>query len=127
MPLYEYECRDHGVFADFDTVANYKNSHVCEKEGCGRLCHRVISRLQRPIIHENGGPRERARKIKEKGLVELGNESPETVARYFSDQRADVEAKEAAEFDNAARELMHELGSDVAEAIVKESVADGGE
>jgi len=122
MPLYEYECVIHGRFTEFAGLSDYQTPQPCPADGCSCRGTRVISRLQRPIIYENGGPRERARKIKEKGLVELGNESPETVQRDFSDQRAAVEAAEEADMDNAARELMHELGPDVAQAIVQESI-----
>lgn len=127
MPLYEYECVEHGRFTEFAGLSDYQLPQPCPKEGCGRRGTRVISRLQRPIVYADGGPRERARKIKEKGLVELGNERPETVARYFSEQRASAEAAEERELESAASELMNELGSDVVDAIVKESVPDADE
>lgn len=39
MPLYEYECPEHGIFDQFNTIANRKKANCPE---CNKSCRHVI-------------------------------------------------------------------------------------
>jgi putative FmdB family regulatory protein len=41
MPLYEYECRDHGIFENLGTIAQSRQPAACPT--CDALCSRIVS------------------------------------------------------------------------------------
>jgi putative FmdB family regulatory protein len=41
MPLYDYKCNNHGVFAELNTIANAEKPVKCPQ--CGALCARVLT------------------------------------------------------------------------------------
>jgi putative FmdB family regulatory protein len=41
MPLYDYKCKQHGVFSELATIADMEKPAKCPQ--CGSLCPRVIA------------------------------------------------------------------------------------
>jgi len=55
------------------------------------------------------GPRDRARRLKEKGYVEIGNEKIDTVNKYWDGVEKEIEAKEDKYCEDAADAVVSEL------------------
>lgn len=103
MPIYPYVCRhcDHS----FEVVKSVKN--INDKEHCDKCKHETIRVLAREQSIDKiaaadwnrkeynpglGGaftPKEASKEAKRRGLIEVGNESPEKIHKHFEKQRAE--------------------------------------
>lgn len=66
MPVYDYKCKDHGVFYGLQTMADYDKPKPCPQ--CGVACARVI--LMSPTILNMPNERKKAMEKNERAQHE---------------------------------------------------------
>ena len=115
MPIYPYECDCGHEFETWLKISELETVEVtCEK------CHTVLTGNHRKIglgqtflgekvedsVYDSAlgcvvkGNKHRQAIAKSRGLVEIGNEKPETVHKHFESVRKEREAKQASEMEH---------------------------
>ena len=111
MPTYIYRCESCGTLVErtLDVDERDAPGRCPRPPGSAVTCPGPLRRLfTTPALRVN--MMGRARTIREKGLVELGTERPEDIARDFERQRAADEQRRGLEMEAEAMRMIQELG-----------------
>lgn len=104
MPLYDYRCDTCSWFGeDFQTVDS-RHTTSCPECGSAAALQFCATR------HIQVDPKARKQKLKDRGLIELGDEHPAEVAKMFDSKRESIEAKEDREFEQRFETEMERMG-----------------
>lgn len=107
MPTYEYRCPGCGWTGDGFCAIDDRHRQVCSS--CGHLLHlQVPSRPPAGRVDSIA----RARRIRDAGLIELGNEHPTTIAREAEKQERYAEERNSAEIKKAMLDEISRVGWD---------------
>lgn len=124
MPHYAFECHDCRTQTSRICLYAERDEQFCDR--CGHPLHYVfVPTRSKAIVYGNDanlagnpesgppiftGPRQRARYLKENGLVALGDEPAHQVQRWTERQALEQEAKEDAALEKDLLEGLADLG-----------------
>lgn len=117
MPHFDFKCEGCGCVEDRFIAYDERLTQTCSR--CQTTLTWVFTPTrQRPVVYGTTstqpaaftGPRQRARLIKEKGRIELGDAKPDEVRREFERWEGERDAKHEAEIHQIASEIASEAG-----------------
>lgn len=130
MPLFQFYCPACDRREDLLCGYSERSGQTCST--CGKpVAWEFVPTRSKPIVYGNDtnwsptftGPKQKARYLAANDLIEIGNESKETVHKEAARVRGDLRAARDAELQKVADECLSELGDAGLYKSVPEHVA----